>query len=210
ARHAERIVTLSGPRFDCESRAAPVQAGEFRPAHARARRGLRRDPIEVMTHRHRDVGNVADTLHRACHVVRARHEALDQIGGHPGSRTLRMRGDVGVRGGARLRIGTAAAEYLPHAREHRFARRSVGVDRGHAPALAALRTNASKRSMPRAIASSEAAYEKRMCWPSFGTRRPKWMAASTATPASARSRLRNCSESAHPVIAQASVTFGHT
>mgnify|MGYP003694196507 CR=1 FL=1 len=38
-----------------------------------------------------------------------------------------------------------------------------------------------------------------MCWPSPGTRRPKWMSASTATPASLSSRLRNSSESAQPV-----------
>ena len=38
--------------------------------------------------------------------------------------------------------------------------------------------------------------------------RPKWMSASTATPASASSRLRNSSESAQPIILQASVTLG--
>ena len=37
-----------------------------------------------------------------------------------------------------------------------------------------------------------------MCWPSPGTRRPKWMSASTATPASLSSRLRSSSESAQP------------
>ena len=55
----------------------------------------------------------------------------------------------------------------------------------------------------------DAAYEKRTCWPSPGTRAPKWMSASTATPASSSSRLRSASESAAPIIRQASVTLGH-
>ena len=69
--------------------------------------------------------------------------------------------------------------------------------------------NEAMRSMPARIAAGEAAYEKRMCWPSPGTRRPKWMSASTATPASFSRRLRNSSESAQPVRLHASVTFGH-
>ena len=62
---------------------------------------------------------------------------------------------------------------------------------------------------PAVIASFDAAYEKRMCWPSPGTRRPKCVSASTATPASCSRRLRNTSESAQPVIRHASVTLGH-
>ena len=69
--------------------------------------------------------------------------------------------------------------------------------------------NCAMRATPCSIAAFDAAYEKRMCWPSPGTRRPKCVSASTATPASLRSRLRNASESAHPVILHASVTFGH-
>src|SRR6185503_1972762 len=64
------------------------------------------------------------------------------------------------------------------------------------------------RATPFSIASFDAAYEKRTCWPSPGTRLPKWMSASTATPASFRRRLRNSSESAAPIRRQASVTFG--
>ena len=43
--------------------------------------------------------------------------------------------------------------------------------------------------MPFSIAAFDAAYEKRMCWPSPGTRRPKWMSASTAMPASLQQAL---------------------
>src|SRR6185369_5261801 len=64
------------------------------------------------------------------------------------------------------------------------------------------------RCTPASIALLDAAYEKRTCWPSPGTRLPKWMSASTATPASFSRRLRNSSESAAPIRRQASVTFG--
>src|SRR2546427_241921 len=66
------------------------------------------------------------------------------------------------------------------------------------------------RSPPASIACLEAAYEKRTCWPSPGTRVPKWMSASTATPASLSRRRLRSSESAAPMRRQASVTFGQT
>ena len=40
------------------------------------------------------------------------------------------------------------------------------------------------------------------------TREPKWMSASTATPASCSRRFLNSSESAAPIRLQASVTLG--
>src|SRR5262245_15915235 len=73
-----------------------------------------------------------------------------------------------------------------------------------------LRMRSAMRATPFSIASLEAAYEKRTCWPSPGTRVPKWMSASTATPASRSSRFLNSSESAAPIRRQASVTLGQT
>src|SRR5688572_5577844 len=73
-----------------------------------------------------------------------------------------------------------------------------------------LRMNSAMRATPASIACFDAAYEKRTCWPSPGTRMPKWMSASSATPASLSRRLRKSSESRAPIMRQASVTFGQT
>src|SRR5437879_12056683 len=78
----------------------------------------------------------------------------------------------------------------------------------HAAFRVFFRMKSAMRCTPASMACLEAAYEKRTCWPSPGTRAPKWMSASTATPASASRRLRNSSESAAPTMRQASVTFG--
>jgi hypothetical protein len=56
----------------------------------------------------------------------------------------------------------------------------------------------------------DAAYEKRTCWPSPGTRVPKWMSARSATPASLSRRFLKSSESRAPTLRQASVTLGQT
>src|SRR5437764_10481744 len=78
----------------------------------------------------------------------------------------------------------------------------------HAAFLVFLRMKSAMRCTPASIACLEAAYEKRTCWPSPGTRVPKWMSASTATPASLSRRRLRSSESAAPMRRQASVTFG--
>src|SRR5437764_12439391 len=91
-------------------------------------------------------------------------------------------------------------------------------DRGHGdarpPDHAAFRVffrmKSAMRCTPASIACFDAAYEKRTCWPSPGTRLPKWMSASRATPASLSRRLRNSSESVVPIMRQASVTLGQT
>src|SRR6266446_4779556 len=80
----------------------------------------------------------------------------------------------------------------------------------HAAFRVFLRMKSAMRSTPASIADLEAAYEKRTCWPSPGTRLPKWMSASTATPASLSRRCLKSSESAAPMRRQASVTFGQT
>src|SRR5580765_1726368 len=80
----------------------------------------------------------------------------------------------------------------------------------HAAILVFLRMNSLIRATPCSIACLEAAYEKRTCWPSPGTREPKWMSASSATPASFSRRFLNSSESCAPTRRQASVTFGQT
>src|SRR4051812_3508257 len=82
-------------------------------------------------------------------------------------------------------------------------------DRVHAALRVFLRMKSAMRATPAWIALLDAAYEKRTCWPSPGTRVPKWISASTATPASFSSRFLNSSESAAPIMRQASVTFGH-
>src|SRR5687768_10282040 len=76
--------------------------------------------------------------------------------------------------------------------------------------LVFLRMNSARRSTPASICWGEAAYEKRTCWPSPGTRVPKWMSARSATPASLSRRFLKSSESRAPIIRQASVTLGHT
>src|SRR4029079_10580706 len=78
----------------------------------------------------------------------------------------------------------------------------------HATLRVFFRMKSAMRAAPASIACLEAAYEKRTCWPSPGTRAPKWMSASTATPASVSRRFLNSSESAAPIMRQASVTFG--
>src|SRR3954469_1774626 len=78
----------------------------------------------------------------------------------------------------------------------------------HAALRVFLRMKSAMRATPASIALFEAAYEKRTCCPSPGTRVPKWISASTATPASCSSRFRNSSESAAPIMRQASLTFG--
>src|SRR3989454_145214 len=79
-------------------------------------------------------------------------------------------------------------------------------DLAHAAFLVFLRMKSAMRCTPASIACLEAAYEKRTCWPSPGTRVPKWMSASTATPASLSRRRLRSSESAapmrRPVLAQ--------
>src|SRR6267378_1676876 len=83
-------------------------------------------------------------------------------------------------------------------------------DLAHAAFLVFLRMKSAMRCTPVSIACLEAAYEKRTCWPSPATRGPKWMSASTATPASLSRRRLKSSESAAPIRRQASVTFGQT
>src|SRR6266850_1458579 len=80
----------------------------------------------------------------------------------------------------------------------------------HAALRVFFRMKSAMRATPASIADLDAAYEKRTCWPSPGTRLPKWMSASRATPASFSRRFLNSSESAAPTPRQASVTFGHT
>src|SRR5688572_1226697 len=80
----------------------------------------------------------------------------------------------------------------------------------HAAFLVFLRMKSAMRATPCSMACFEAAYEKRTCCPSPGTRVPKWMSASTATPASLSRRFLNSSESAAPMRRQASLTFGQT
>ncbi len=188
-------------------------------------RGGQHQRVEIARDRSGDL-RAARRCARPCSPcrMRARHELARQ--GRRASRAAdraRVRGDV-VSSAARSasRRSSRLPSACSHATEDGVARGAVGGERRrHRPALlpdlltTALsspcmcrRTNASRRATPSRIASGDAAYEKRMCWPSPGTRRPKWMSASTATPASCSSRLRNASESAQPVIAQASVTFG--
>src|SRR5437879_3843953 len=69
-------------------------------------------------------------------------------------------------------------------------------DLAHAAFLVFLRIKSAKRCTPVSIACAEAAYEKRTCWPSPATWVPKWMSASTATPASLSRRRLKSSESA--------------
>src|ERR1700694_19042 len=80
----------------------------------------------------------------------------------------------------------------------------------HAAFFVFLRMKSAMRCTPASMACLEAAYEKRTCWPSPGTRVPKCMSASTATPASLSRRFLKSSESAAPMRRQASVTFGQT
>src|SRR6185369_5249405 len=80
----------------------------------------------------------------------------------------------------------------------------------HAAFLVFVRMKSAMRLTPASIACLEAAYEKRTCCPSPGTREPKWMSASSATPASFSRRFLNSSESCAPTMRQASVTFGQT
>src|SRR4029077_9858548 len=81
---------------------------------------------------------------------------------------------------------------------------------GHAAFWVFVRMKSAIRATPCSIACFEAAYENRTCWPSPGTREPKWMSASSATPASFNRRFLNSSESGAPTRRQASVTFGQT
>src|SRR5882762_11080003 len=118
-----------------------------------------------------------------------------------------MHADVRLGFGVGTGIGRIAPERLAHTAENGFARPAIVRER--VDHLILRRMKSDMRVTPFSIASFDAAYEKRTCWPSPGTRRPKWTSARTATPASCRSRLRNVSESAAPVILHASVTFGH-
>src|SRR6185312_3258951 len=164
---------------------------------------------EIARHGAGYVADGADALDRARHVGRALGEARDEVGGHGGTRALPMRRSVRQRLRACLVACTAATERLAHGGQHGVARGAIVVQRIGLAQRFARRTNVASRSMPRSIASFDAAYENRMCCPSPGTRRPKWMSASTAMPASVSRRLRNASESAQPVMRHASVTLGH-
>src|SRR3982074_1464351 len=83
-------------------------------------------------------------------------------------------------------------------------------DFAHAAFWVFLRMKSAMRCTPASIACLEAAYEKRTCWPSPGTRVPKGTGARTPPPASLSRRCLKSSESAAPMRRHASVTFGQT
>ena len=112
------------PRLDGKARARPVERCELGPADAVVRllRGEPRRQLERVEIARDGRGNRVgdgDALDGARHVGRALEEALHEIGRHRGPRAVRMRGDVGLGRGARLRVRSRAAERLAHAAEQR-------------------------------------------------------------------------------------------
>jgi len=99
---AEAVVALRRPRLDREPGNVPVEVGEVRPAHAKARallgeRVRQVEAVDVARDRVRDLVARRDTLERARHVVHAVREARDEILGHRRARALRVRRDVILR-----------------------------------------------------------------------------------------------------------------